>query len=90
MRNEAAHLDYGPHAWKLSRVGKNFRAAGGNAVKHLVAKLVKSFGRLRYAAESFDDFRYTKACLYQKKIGFLTLAIMGLFPQALKFNTETL
>ena len=32
-------------------------------MKHLVAKLVKSFGRLGNAAESLDDFRYTKACL---------------------------
>ena len=30
----------------------------GNAVKHFVAKLVKSFGGLCYAAESLDDFRY--------------------------------
>ena len=32
----------------------------GMAVKHLVAKLVKSFGRLGDAAECLDDFRYTK------------------------------
>jgi hypothetical protein len=32
-------------------------------MKHLVAKVVKSFGRLGYAAESLDDFRYTKARL---------------------------
>ena len=32
----------------------------GNAVKHSVAKLVKSFGRLGDAAESLDDFRYKK------------------------------
>ena len=32
-----------------------------NAVKHFVAKLVKSFGRLGDAAESLEDFRYTKA-----------------------------
>jgi hypothetical protein len=36
----------------------------GNAAKHSVAKLVKSFGRLGDAAESLDDFRY-------KKEGFL-------------------
>ena len=36
-------------------------APTGNAVKHLVAKLVKSFGRLGHAAESLDDFRYIKA-----------------------------
>jgi hypothetical protein len=35
-----------------------------NDVKHFVAKLVKSFGRLGYAAESLDDFRYTKALLW--------------------------
>ena len=34
----------------------------GMAVKHLVAKLVKSFRRLGDAAESLDDFRYTKGC----------------------------
>ena len=28
---------------------------------HLVAKLVKSFGRLGDSAESLDGFRYTKA-----------------------------
>ena len=28
----------------------------------VVAKLVKSFGRLADAAESLDDFRYTEAC----------------------------
>ena len=33
-----------------------------DAVKHLVAKLVKSFGSLGNPAESLDDFRYTKAC----------------------------
>ena len=32
-----------------------------NAVKHFVAKLVKSFGRLGDAAESLEDFRDTKA-----------------------------
>ena len=40
----------------------------GNAVKHFVAKLVKSFGRLGNAAESLDDFRYTKAFFWQRKI----------------------
>ena len=34
----------------------------GIAVKHSVAKLVKSFGRLGDATESLDDFRYTKTC----------------------------
>ncbi len=33
----------------------------GSVLKHFVAKLVKSFGRFRDAAESLDDFRYTKA-----------------------------
>ncbi len=28
-------------------------------MKHFVAKVVKSFGRLGYATESLDDFRYT-------------------------------
>ncbi len=32
-----------------------------NTVKHVVAKLVKSFGCLGDAAESLDDFRYTTA-----------------------------
>ena len=32
-----------------------------HAVKHFVAKLVKSFGGLGDAAESLDDFRYRKA-----------------------------
>ena len=32
-----------------------------HSVKHDVAKLVKSFGRLSDAAESLDDFRYTKS-----------------------------
>ncbi len=39
-----------------------------NAVKHFVAKLVKSFGRLGDTAESLDDFRYTRACLKQEEI----------------------
>ncbi len=38
------------------------------AVKYFVAKLVKSFGRLGDAAESLDDFRYTKACFQQSKM----------------------
>ena len=36
-------------------------------MKHFVAKLVKSFGRLGNTAESLDDFRYTRACLKQEK-----------------------
>ena len=36
----------------------NARAVKRNAVSHFVAKLVKSFGGLRNAAESLDDFRY--------------------------------
>ena len=39
-----------------------------HAVKNFVAKLVKSFGRLVDAAESLDDFRYTKARFKQEKI----------------------
>ena len=35
----------------------------GKAVKHFVAKLVKSFGGLCNAAESLDDFRYRIGCL---------------------------
>ncbi len=31
----------------------------GNAVKHFVAKLGKSFGGLGDATESLDDFRYS-------------------------------
>ncbi len=31
-----------------------------DAVKHFVAKLVKSFGRLGDSAESLDDFRYQR------------------------------
>ena len=34
----------------------------GNALKHFVAKLVKSFDRLGNAAESLDDLRYTNTC----------------------------
>ena len=34
-----------------------------DAVKHLVAKLVKSFGGSGDAAESLDDFRYPIACI---------------------------
>ncbi|MCY2986085.1 MAG: hypothetical protein NTY15_20845 [Planctomycetota bacterium] len=30
------------------------------SISHFVAKLVKSFGGLRNAAESLDDFRYRK------------------------------
>ena len=37
-------------------------------MKHFVAKLVKSFGRLDDAAESLDDFRYTKAFIEWEKI----------------------
>ncbi len=33
-----------------------------DAVKHYVAKLVKSFGRLGAPAESLDDFRYAIGC----------------------------
>ena len=40
----------------------------GNAVKHFVAKLVKSFGGLRNAAESLDAFRYRKVCFQQRKM----------------------
>ncbi len=40
----------------------------GNAVKHSVAKLVKSFGRLGDAAESLDDFRYKKEGFLQQKL----------------------
>jgi hypothetical protein len=39
-----------------------------SAVKHFQAKLVKSFGHLGDAAESLDDFRYTKACFSQRKM----------------------
>jgi hypothetical protein len=40
---------------------KTCLAVKRNAVSHFVAKLVKSFGGLRNAAESLDDFRYRKA-----------------------------
>ena len=33
-------------------------------MKHFVAKLVKSFGRLGVEADSLDDFRYRKACSF--------------------------
>ena len=36
-------------------------------MKHFVAKLVKSFGSLGDAAESLDDFRYTKAFIKMEK-----------------------
>ena len=39
-----------------------------NAVKHFLAKVVESFGGLCDAAESLDDFRYTKACFSQSKM----------------------
>ena len=42
-------------------------APRGNAVKHFVAKLVKSFGGLCNAAESLDDFRYRTPCFQQRK-----------------------
>ena len=43
----------------------DFSTTLGIAVRHFVAKLVKSFGRLDDAAESLDDFRYTIACLHK-------------------------
>ena len=39
-----------------------------NAMKHFVAKLVKSFGRLSDATESLDDFRYAIAWFLQRKM----------------------
>ncbi len=39
-----------------------------NAVKHFVAKLVKSFGGLCNAAESLDDFRYRKVYFQKWKM----------------------
>ena len=45
----------------------------GDALNRFVAKLVKSFVRLGGAAESdsaesLDDFRYPKACFWQRKM----------------------
>ena len=45
----------------------DFQTPSGNAVKHFVAKVVKTFGRVKEPAESLDDFRYGKACFLPEK-----------------------
>ena len=53
----------GKRTWRL--VEDAIRA---RSVKHFVAKLVKSFGRLGDETESLDDFRYAKPCFQQRKM----------------------